>query len=46
MLTLHDLSGFTLTTSRPLALQVDGDYLGERTKATFTAIPEALRVFA
>jgi diacylglycerol kinase family enzyme len=45
-LTLHDLSGFTLTTSRPVALQVDGDYLGERTKATFTAIPEALRVFA
>jgi diacylglycerol kinase family enzyme len=46
MLTLHDLSAFTLSAARPLALQVDGDYLGERTKVTFSAVPDALRVFA
>jgi diacylglycerol kinase family enzyme len=45
MMTLHDLSAFTLTATRPLAFQVDGDYLGERTKVTFSAVPDALRVF-
>jgi len=44
-LTLHDLSGFTLTAAHPMAFQVDGEYLGERTKVTFCAVPEALRVF-
>jgi diacylglycerol kinase family enzyme len=43
--TLHDLSGFTLLASRPMALQLDGDYLGERTKVSFSAVPDALRVF-
>jgi diacylglycerol kinase family enzyme len=45
MLTLHDLSAFTVRAARPLAFQVDGDYLGERTKVTFSAAPDALRVF-
>ncbi len=45
MMTLHDLSAFTLTSTRPMAFQVDGDYLGERTKVTFSAVPDALRVF-
>jgi diacylglycerol kinase family enzyme len=45
MMTLHDLSAFTLTATRPLAFQIDGDYLGERTKVTFSAVPDALRVF-
>ncbi len=45
MMTLHDLSAFTLTSARPLAFQVDGDYLGERTKVAFTALPDAVRVF-
>ena len=31
--------------ARPLAFQVDGDYLGERSKVTFSAVPDALRVF-
>jgi diacylglycerol kinase family enzyme len=45
MLTLHDLPEFTLRGVRPLAFQLDGDYLGERTNVTFSAVPEALRVF-
>jgi diacylglycerol kinase family enzyme len=44
-LTRHDLSGFTLSAHRPTAFQLDGEYLGERTKVTFTAVPDALRVF-
>ncbi|HEX6872551.1 MAG TPA: diacylglycerol kinase family protein, partial [Micromonosporaceae bacterium] len=45
MLNLHDLTEFTLWASRPLAFQLDGDYLGEKAKVTFCAVPEALRVF-
>jgi diacylglycerol kinase family enzyme len=45
MLTLHDVDEFTLRASRPLAFQLDGDYLGEKTKVTFSAVPDALRVF-
>ncbi|MDQ6649388.1 MAG: diacylglycerol kinase family lipid kinase [Actinomycetota bacterium] len=41
---LHDVPRFTLRADRPLALQVDGDYLGERETVTFTAVPDALRV--
>jgi len=45
VLGLHDVDQFTLTAARPLAFQVDGDYVGERAKVTFEAIPAALRVF-
>jgi diacylglycerol kinase family enzyme len=45
VLNLHDLGEFALRAERPLAFQVDGDYLGEREKVTFTAVPAALRVF-
>jgi diacylglycerol kinase family enzyme len=41
---LHDEDSFRLVAERPLAVQVDGDYLGERTEVTFTSEPEALRV--
>ena len=41
---LHDLPGFTLRSSRPIAFQVDGDYLGQREKVTFTSVPKAVRV--
>ncbi|HSV68087.1 MAG TPA: diacylglycerol kinase family protein [Mycobacteriales bacterium] len=41
---LHDLTGFTLRSDRPLGFQVDGDYLGEREQVIFTAVPKALRV--
>jgi diacylglycerol kinase family enzyme len=44
VLSLHDLKAFTLAAARPLAFQVDGDYLGERDRVEFTAEPEALRV--
>jgi diacylglycerol kinase family enzyme len=45
MLTLHDLAEFTLRSTRPMAFQMDGDYLGEREKVTFSSVPAALRVF-
>lgn len=41
---LHDLAGFTVTADRPVAFQVDGDYLGERESVAFRAVPEALAV--
>jgi diacylglycerol kinase family enzyme len=44
VLSLHDLDAFTVTSDRPLPLQVDGDDLGERTKVAFTAVPRALQV--
>jgi diacylglycerol kinase family enzyme len=40
----HDLSSFTVTASRQVALQVDGEPLGTRDSVTFRAVPEALRV--
>jgi diacylglycerol kinase family enzyme len=45
LLTLHDLPEFTLRALRPLAFQLDGEYLGEKTKVTFSSVPQALRVF-
>jgi diacylglycerol kinase family enzyme len=44
VLALHDLNAFTLRTDRPMAFQVDGDYLGERNKIEFLSVPEALRI--
>ncbi|WP_101787763.1 diacylglycerol/lipid kinase family protein [Nonomuraea indica] len=41
---LHDEQEFTLTASRPVAFELDGDYLGERESVTFRSIPDALRV--
>ncbi|MBO3746463.1 diacylglycerol kinase family lipid kinase [Streptosporangiaceae bacterium NEAU-GS5] len=41
---LHDEPEFTLSASRPVAFQLDGDYLGERETVTFRAIPNALQV--
>src|SRR5205823_2147033 len=40
----HDLAGFSLRTARPLAYQVDGDYLGECDKLEFASVAGALRV--
>lgn len=42
----RDLHEFRLVSDRPIPLQVDGDYLGERDAATFRAVPSALRVIA
>jgi diacylglycerol kinase family enzyme len=44
LLRLHDLGEFTLRADRPMALQVDGDYLGEHNVVQFTVVPDALRV--
>lgn len=44
VLSLHDAPGFRLTTDRPMALQVDGDDLGDRTEVVFRAVPRALDV--
>ncbi|MFU8872023.1 diacylglycerol/lipid kinase family protein [Micromonospora sp. SL4-19] len=44
VLQLHDVSEFTLLSGRPLAFQLDGDYLGEREKVRFASVPAALRV--
>ncbi|MFG3443041.1 diacylglycerol/lipid kinase family protein [Nonomuraea sp. NPDC047897] len=41
---LHDEQEFTLTASRPVAFELDGDYLGERESVTFRSIPDALQV--
>lgn len=44
VLRLHDLDEFTLVCSQPRAFQLDGDYLGERERIRFRAVPDALRV--
>jgi diacylglycerol kinase family enzyme len=44
VLGLHDLDTFTLRSDRPMAFQLDGDYVGEREKVDFQSIPEALRI--
>jgi diacylglycerol kinase family enzyme len=41
---LHDVYSFVLRASRPMAFQLDGDYLGERGKVEFVAVPAAIRV--
>jgi diacylglycerol kinase family enzyme len=44
VLRLHDVAEFTLVATAPQAFQLDGDYLGERSKVRFTSVPQALRV--
>lgn len=41
---LHDATEITLHSSRPIAFQLDGDYLGEREAITFRSVPKAIRV--
>ncbi|GIH29487.1 diacylglycerol kinase [Acrocarpospora phusangensis] len=40
----HDEAEFTLSAERPVAFQLDGDYLGERERVIFRSIPDALQV--
>lgn len=42
--TLHDQAEVVLTASRPVALQVDGDSVGQRTRVVLRAVPRALAV--
>jgi diacylglycerol kinase family enzyme len=46
LLRLHDVGEFTLRADRPMALQTDGDYLGEHEQVRVVAVPAALRVVA
>lgn len=46
VVSLHDQAAFTLHSDRPVALQVDGEYVGEHETVTFRAVPRALRVIA
>jgi diacylglycerol kinase family enzyme len=46
VLTLHDQAELTLRSSRPLAFQVDGEYMGEHECVKFQSVPDALRVIA
>jgi diacylglycerol kinase family enzyme len=46
VLTLHDQPGLTLRSARPLAFQVDGEYMGEHECVKFLSVPDALRVIA
>lgn len=41
---VHDVAEVTLRADRPVAAQVDGEYLGDLTELAFTAAPDALRV--
>ena len=44
VLSLHNEPAFTLSSRRPMALQVDGEYVGEHEAVQFRAVPHALRV--
>ncbi len=46
VLTLHDQGELTLRSVRPVAFQVDGEYMGEYESVRFLAVPDALRVIA
>jgi diacylglycerol kinase family enzyme len=41
---LHDQAEFVLDSSRPVPIQVDGDYLGERTRMRVRSYPAALHL--
>jgi diacylglycerol kinase family enzyme len=44
VVSLHDEARLTIRAGRPVAFQVDGEYVGEREGVTFTSVPRALRV--
>ncbi len=46
VLTLHDEGEFTVRSARPVAFQLDGEYVGERECVRFQSVPNALRVIA
>ena len=46
VLALHDEPCFTIRSERPIAFQVDGEYVGEVEQMTFRSVPAALRVVA
>jgi diacylglycerol kinase family enzyme len=40
----HDLAELTVRADRPVAFQIDGEYVGEREQVSFRSVPNALRV--
>jgi diacylglycerol kinase family enzyme len=44
VVTAHNLAMLTLTADRPVAFQIDGEYVGERERVSFRSVPDALRV--
>ncbi|GAA2601907.1 diacylglycerol kinase family protein [Actinomadura fulvescens] len=44
VLNVHDAAELTLRAERPVAFQLDGDYLGEQECITFRSVPKAIRV--
>ena len=44
VVSLHDQPAFTFRADRPMAFQVDGEYVGEREHVMLRSIPNALRV--
>ena len=44
VITRHDLESITLEADRPVAFQVDGEYMGEAEVVQFRSVPRALRV--
>jgi diacylglycerol kinase family enzyme len=46
VLSLHDEHELTFRATRPIAFQVDGEYVGEREHVTFCSVPDALRVIS
>ncbi len=46
VVSVHDQPAFALRSDHPVALQVDGEYVGEHESVTFRAVPRALRVIA
>lgn len=45
-LSLHDQPELEFSATRPVAFQVDGEYMGEYERVAFCAVPKALRVIA
>jgi diacylglycerol kinase family enzyme len=46
ILTMHDLAELTMRSERPVAFQVDGEYVGEEQAVRFRSVPHAVRVIA
>ena len=44
VMTAHNLAVLTVTADRPVAFQIDGEYVGEREQVSFRSVPDALRV--
>jgi diacylglycerol kinase family enzyme len=46
VLAAHDLPAIELRAERPVAFQLDGEYVGEAEEVSFRSVPHALRVIA